>query len=276
MIKIGEVAGSTRLFEGRSCEQGRDHNGNIKVASANFLNKEGQLDVSWLPQAAEKYKISANIKDYVINEIPIVTVDVPNRNLDCFPHDEVTSFSVEAGRPVYQTFIGKPTYVDHDNRDPTKARGVHFDARLQKVGNVWKIVVLAGWDKTKDYDLAMGILRRERTGFSMGSLVPYTVCSIPGCGGVSTNGKIACQHQKYGRGKGTIISPDDVVRLGKVTAEAASTSRGFLTYEVCGGAVPGDVNGEFAGSSIQYFETSCVPVPADHSAHDRWAEPFAG
>tara|TARA_Y100000817_G_C16800320_1_gene519329 strand:+ start:450 stop:1181 length:732 start_codon:yes stop_codon:yes gene_type:complete len=241
MFKTGENIGSSRVFEGKTCQQGRDYRGNLKVASDNFLTSSREIDVSWLPAAAEKYQISGNINDYIINEIPIVTVGVPNRNLDEFPYEEVTSFNEEIGRMVYQTFIGKPTHIDHDNRDPRKAKGVHFDAQLQKVGNVWKIVVLAGWDKTKDPELARAILNRTRTGFSMGALVGYTQCSYPGCDATSPNGKIACRHQDYGRGKGRVLES-------------------HLVYERC--------------YRINYIETSSVADPADHTAHDRWVKPW--
>lgn len=241
MLKLGEAVGSTRLFEGRTCTQKRDYRGNLKAASENFLNKSREIDISWLPQAAEQYQISADIRDYIINEIPIVTVAVPNRNLDEFPYEEVTSFNPEIGRLVYQTFIGKPTHMDHDNRDPRKAKGVHFDSQLQKVGNVWKIVVLAGWDRSKDRELAASILNRERTGFSMGALVGYTECSYPGCDATSPNGKIACRHQEYGKGKGRLLE-------------------GHLIYERC--------------YKVNYIETSSVADPADHTAHDRWVKPW--
>lgn len=242
MLKIGEYTRATRMFEGISCTQKRDpYTGKLRAASDNFLNKARDIDISWLPQAAEQYQISGNIRDYIINEIPIVTVGVPNRNLDEFPKEEVASFNPEIGRLVYQTFIGKPTHMDHDNRDPRKAKGVHFDASLQKVGNLWKIIVLAGWDRTKDPALARDILRRDRTGFSMGALVGYTECSYPGCEAVSPNGKIACRHQEYGRGKGRVLE-------------------GHLIYERC--------------YKVNYIETSSVTDPADHTAHDRWVKPW--
>ena len=243
MIKTGDVSFDTRVFEGISCTKERDpRTGSLRIASENIFNKTKSLDVDWLAQASEAYQISADIRDYVINEIPIVTVGIPNRNLDEFPLDDVTSFNAEMGRLVYTTFIGKPTHKDHDNRDPRKAKGVHFDASLQKMANgLYKIVVLAGWDRTKDPELANDILTRKRTGFSMGALVGYTECSVPGCGATSPNGKIACRHQEYGRGKGNVVE-------------------GQLVYEVC--------------RRTNFIETSNVLDPADHTAHDRWVESF--
>ena len=244
MIKTGDISFTTRVFEGMQCKKERDpRTGSLRIASENIFNKTRSLDIDWLPKAAEQYQISADIRDYVINEIPIVTVGIPNRNLDEFPYEDVTSFNPEMGMLIYNTFIGKPTHKDHDNRDPRKAKGVHFDASLQKMANgLYKIVVLAGWDRTKDPELANDILTRKRSGFSMGALVGYTQCSFPGCEATSPNGKIACSHQEYGRGKGRIIN-------------------GQLIYERC-----------FRSC---YIETSAVADPADHTAHERWVESYS-
>lgn len=243
MIKFGEALPAIRHFEGHKCEQFKDPTtGKLRLASNNIFNKSGNIDISWLPIAAEQYNISADIRDYVINEIPIVTVGVPNRNLDAFSFDAVTAWNPEMGRVAYQTFIGKPTHRDHDNKDIRKARGVHFDSQLQKKADgSYKIVVLAGWDRSKDSQLVSEILSGRRTGFSMGAFVGHTECSVPGCGETSTNGRIACSHQQHGKGKGSIIHNQ-------------------LVYELC--------------HNINYIETSSVADPADHEAHQRWQTPW--
>lgn len=245
MLKIGTTVPSARIFEGHKCETIRDpKTGKLRVASANILNKTASLDISWLPIAAEQYNISYDIRDYVINEIPIVAVDLPNRNMDAFPFDEVSSFNPEMGNLVYKTFIGKPTHKDHDNRDPRKARGVHFDAQLEKVGNtgLYKIVVLAGWDRTKDPELVRQILSGKRNGFSMGALVGFTECSYPGCGATSTDGRIACEHMKYGRNKGATINT-------------------HILYELC--------------RHCNFIETSSVLDQAQYDAVQRWKQPWS-
>jgi len=243
MIKLGDVTVSNRVFEGRRLEYTKDiRTGKVHVAGPDLFNKTRSIDISWLPIAAETYNISKDIRDYVITEIPIVTVDVPNRNLDAFPFEEVSSFNPELGRLVYATFIGKPTFRDHDNRDNRKARGVHFDASLERVANnLYKIVVLAGWDRTKDTELVNEILAGKRNAYSMGALVGYTMCSYPGCGETSTSGKIACVHHQSGRGRGKIIN-------------------GHVIYENC--------------RKVQFFENSSVSDPADHEAVSRWVTPW--
>jgi len=243
MLKFGEVAGSIRCFEGHKCDQFVDPNGKTRIASSHIFNDTRSLDVSWMALAAEKYNISKNMRDYIIAEVPIVTVNVPNRNLDCFPFSEISSFNVDYGRLTYASFIGKPTYKDHDNKDPWKAKGVHLDATLQRIaGNRYKIAVLTAWDRTKDTELVNEMLSGKRNGFSMGAIVQSTSCSYPGCTASSTNGRINCAHMDNGRNKGAIVN-------------------GHLVYEMCHG--------------ITYFESSSVTEPADHTALHKWQKPWA-
>jgi len=182
------------------------------------------LDISWLPAAADAYNISADPKDYVITEVPIVTVGVPNRNMDSFPYEEVSRWSHILGRLVYQTFKGKPTYMNHMNKDPRKAKGVNFDASLRKVGNVWKIIVLSGFDRTKDRDLAEAVAKGTRDKFSMGAYVDYTKCSLHDKRNGPPPAK-CCRHKK------------------------GDTPNGQLRYDKCYG--------------VNYIENSSVEDPAD-------------
>jgi len=188
------------------------------------------IDVSWLAAAADTYHISADINDYVIVDIPSVTIDIPNRNLQAFPYEEVSYFDNMQGSLVYQTFIGRPTHIDHKNANPIEAKGVHFDSALQFVPgyNVWKIRTLAGFDRTKDAKLVDDILSGRRNGYSMGALVQNFVCS--NCGKVETV-KMPCRCMAMG--KGSIVD-------------------GRLVYQLCAG--------------VQYFEQSSVDDPADPTA----------
>jgi hypothetical protein len=45
-----------------------------------------------------------------------------NQNYDGWPSDEL--------KKSYRTFIGKPVFVNHENHDPTKARGVVVGGRF--------------------------------------------------------------------------------------------------------------------------------------------------
>jgi len=215
--------------------------------------KNSNIDISWLPAAAETYKISADPGDYVLVDVPIVTVAVPNRNMQEFPFEEVSYFDPMYGKQIYKTFIGKPTHVDHINQDPLKAKGVHFDASMEYIPayGLYKIRVLTGWDRTKDPYLVDQILSGKRPGFSMGALVQAFVCSI--CSATDTN-VAPCRHmdQRLGVSKGMLwdINRDCRVQPGEVHGAAEDSVR--LIYQSCVG--------------VNYIETSNVGDPADPTA----------
>lgn len=224
----GSVATSEHVIEAFRHRHDR-RNDNLVLAGESLLR--GDIDVSWLPAASETYAVSNDPRDYVLVDIPIVTVDIPNRNLQAFPYEEVSYFDPMQGCMVYQTFNRRQTCQDHDNKDPLKAKGVMFDSALQYVPayNVWKIRVLAGWDRTKDPWLVRQILTKKRTGYSMGAMVSAFVCSV--CGAIDTNiKKCACMR----KGKGAV------------------TSENRLVFQQCCG--------------VAFIETSSVDDPADVTA----------
>lgn len=191
-----------------------------------------ELDLSMLPMAAESYHLSPNVEDYLVIPIPIVTVSYPNRNLEAFPLEEVTYFDPRHGMPVYKTFNMKPVFKDHLNMDPTKALGLHVDSTMVYVPkfDVWKIVVLTMWDRTKDVQRISDIMSKKITGYSMGAFVDSFTCSI--CGAMDVNIK-PCEHHVGGAGR-----------------TYGPTNR--MAYKVLLGAA--------------FFETSSVASPADDSA----------
>lgn len=241
MLKTGgEIATATDYFDGHKFKlfsEGKQ----LKMAAEGYQNKDTILDVSWLPNCASKYRISPRIADYALTEIPIITVDVPNRNMDCFPMEAMMEWNDEVGRVAYATFIGKPAHKDHDNQVPERAKGVIFDARLvtSAVTNRSKLHILVGWDRTKDRTLVEAIVSGKRPGHSMGAMVGYTQCNHPGCGASDPMGKIRCAHLREGMGKGQIIN-------------------GILTFEKL--------------YRINGAESSSVPDPADHTANQLWVK----
>jgi hypothetical protein len=172
------------------------HNGQKKtiVHAVNYPKLE--LDLDFLPAAAESYHISPDPKDYIVVSLPIVTADIPNRNVQMFPIEEICHFDPIYGQIVYQTFMKKPTHINHINEDPTKAKGIHADASMQYIPkyDLWKINVLTLWDRSKDPRLIKDILEKRRTGYSMGATVSYFLCSI--CGQVDTMDNHRCEHMK--------------------------------------------------------------------------------
>jgi hypothetical protein len=209
------------------------------LAAADVPQRE--VDLDFLPAAAEAYHLSPNAEDYIIVSLPIVTADIPNRNLQCFALGEISTFDSMHGRMVYQTFLNKPCHVEHANEDPTKAKGVHLDASMQYVPKygLWKINVLTMWDRTKDPKLVEQILSGERNGYSMGALVDAFQCSICGAADTITN---PCKHMRQGKG----------TRWKDVNTQARGNEMGRLCYQLCCGST--------------FFETSSVLDPADASA----------
>lgn len=193
-------------IEGHRLEQFRDRTGKMRVAGAELqsCSCSGGLDISWLKSASAVYQISPSIKDYVLVEVPSVSVNYPNRNLDAFPRSELLKWRVAMSAMSFQTFRGKPTHIDHQNQDPSKAKGVIFDAMLLPVMGKLHVVLLKGFDRSKDAQLAKQVQERARVGHSMGALVEKTRCSLPWCR-FESNGRTSCEHIANGQGKGRII-----------------------------------------------------------------------
>lgn len=162
--------------------------------------KEGLLDVrAWLPFAAEQYNISSKLEDYVLIPVPIMHNDVPNRNGVGFPFTELTRFNPAAGMLSYKTWRGKPTFIEHDNKDYTRASGFIVDATMRALpqyhGDFHKVVLLLAFDRRRDPILANAILTKDRTCYSMGCLAADYTCSI--CG-TSVN-KGGCDHAQVNK-----------------------------------------------------------------------------
>jgi len=240
MIDLGtKIIGSNSkglcTIEGRSLST-NTHKGHTVVANDNIQpSKRQYINIDWLPGAADSYHISADIKDYIIIPVPIVTSDIPNRNMQAFPLGELTLFDPVHGKFVYQTFTGKPTHCDHKNEDPEQAKGVILDSNFQYISkyNVGKVVTLAAFDRSKDWRLARSIQNNERDSYSMGAFVNTFICSV--CGSVyGKDGKLNCIHQ---------LDPQ---------APRVEVIDGKLNFMVCRG--------------VTFFEESSVPSPADASA----------
>jgi hypothetical protein len=212
----------------------QNKNGVWSVQATNHPDLE--LDLSWLPAAAESYHLSSDLNDYILVSLPIVTVAFPNRNLQAFAMEEMGYFCPIYGCLVYQTFNRKCCHIDHANEDPTKAKGVIVDSSLQYLPkyNLWKINAITLWDRSKDNKLVQDIVTKKRTGYSMGATVNYFLCSI--CGKVDNMDKDSCEHMKN---KGGLYPVRD-----------SETPR--LAFQHCSGTT--------------FFEISSVTEPADPTA----------
>ena len=150
----------------------------------------------------------------------------------------------------FKTFIGRPIFIDHNNSDPQKTRGVIVDAMLHiepshKVSSdsYWSsapdnhkpetwIELLLEVDAKSFPKLARALTDGKVNAVSMGCNVEYTLCSV--CNNKAANVEEYCDHIKK---KGT-------------TFKTGNTSR--LAYEDC--------------YNINFFEISAVFDPADVTA----------
>lgn len=232
------------LFDQEHIHQGLVANKEVAAPVSSKAISDMMLDApKWLPFAAEQYQISANIRDYVMVPVIIMPTDLPNRNKVAFPYTELSSFLPNTGQISFQTWRGKPTFIEHINRDWTKAKGVVMDVSMipmhGRAGNLWKVLALCGFDRNKDAMLANDILTGARQNYSMGALVSVYSCSI--CGSASRPGegkKLPCGHEH--------VSPKGPMQVFKSNQ--------------------GDILGHYNAHTISGFEVSSVTVPAWPSA----------
>ncbi len=173
-----------------------------------------------------------------------------------------SGFTVEAseGDPKFgfATFMGKPNFIDHNNSDPSRARGVVVDAKLRVLpqtrytgtDDYWnsdsldpehapptEIELLLEIDAKQFPKYAKAVRSGDLDGFSMGCDVERSKCSH--CGHVATSPEEYCSHILM---KGA--------HHDYKTADGKRISR--KSYENCYG--------------IHFFEISGVFDPADETA----------
>lgn len=176
-------------------------------------------------------------------------------------HHSSDGFTVEAssGNPKYgfATFMHKPIFVDHNNGDPKKTRGMIVDAKFNvlskeaaKLDPYWssrdvdpqhlpaaEIELLLEIDAKNFPKFAKAVKKGHIDGFSMGCNCEFSVCSH--CGNKASSADQFCSHVKL---KG--------VEHDYKTASGERIKK--KSYENVGG--------------VQFFEISGVFNPADETA----------
>ena len=109
---------------------------------------------------------------------------------------ELLRLAKNLGKYVYQTFIGKGNYKDHNNANVTAAVGIILDAIPNHT--VKGIELLIAVDRTKDPMLVRGIDSGYITDVSMGCRVGHSYCSV--CNNVAHNELEYCAHIKNWKG----------------------------------------------------------------------------
>lgn len=150
-----------------------------------------------------------------------------NQNFDGWPSTEL--------KKSYRTFLGKPVFVNHQNFDPSKARGRVVAARYVESGNDKFIEVIQEIDANRFPKLAHEIRTGGLDSVSMGVEAGFTKCSV--CENKATDLHDMCSHVKYHKGD---------------YLPHAKTGKKTLVYENC--------------YKLGFFELSYVFDPADETA----------
>lgn len=160
-----------------------------------------------------------------------------NDNFDTFPAEEI--------KKAYTSFIGKPVFVNHNNDNHRRARGVVIDAALHEDKNpdgspdTWAEVLMEV-DAVRFPKLAKAILAGHIDRTSMGTDVKFSVCSV--CNNKASTPLEYCSHIPKLKGK----------RIYRTTA--SGKKEGVLVSEICHG--------------LGFFENSLlVEEPADPTAY---------
>ena len=177
------------------------------------------VDDGWRPKPGYLYTVVRAISARV------------NQNYDGWPSDEL--------KRAYKTFIGKPCFVNHENHDPTKARGVIVAARYAENGPDKYIETVMEIDAKRFPKLAHEIQSGGLDSVSMGAEAGFTICSY--CHNKATDLHDMCDHVQLHKGK-------TLSRLDKKTGKREEV----LVFESC--------------HKISFFELSYVFEPADETA----------
>lgn len=111
-------------------------------------------------------------------------------------NDNGDFFSEEELKKSYKSFIGKAAFVDHDNENVEKARGIIVDAVWNDRGKF--VELLKAVDKKAYPELARGIELGYITDTSMGCRCGKSICSI--CGNEAVLEEDFCDHVLYYKG----------------------------------------------------------------------------
>jgi hypothetical protein len=150
-----------------------------------------------------------------------------NQNYDGWPSTEL--------KKSYRTFLGKPVFVNHQNFDPSKARGRVVASRYVESGNDKFIEVIQEIDANRFPKLAHEIRTGGLDSVSMGVEAGFTKCSV--CDNKATDLHDMCSHVKHHKGE---------------YLPHAKTGKRTLVFENC--------------YKLGFFELSYVFDPADETA----------
>lgn len=187
------------------------------------LHKVSFKDFDFTPESGYVYVISRAISSRV------------NANYDGWP--------VAVLKEGYKTFNGRPIYVEHNNQDPERARGVilssiYKESKLSSGLVDASVYCLMEVDAKSFPKLAKAIMEHKINGVSMGADVGFTICSA--CDNKASKPSEYCSHIPTLKGR-------------KVVIYKGASRKEVTVWENC--------------HTANFFELSFVADPADESAH---------
>jgi len=207
---------------------------NFTAASANNLSDAGlkQMILAYKAKGAN----GAVIPDFkprpgfLYTQVRAISARI-NQNYDAWPSPEL--------KKSYRTFLGKPVFVNHNNFDPSRARGRVIAARYVESGNDKYVEVIQEIDAQRFPKLASEIRSGGLDSVSMGVEAGFTICSY--CNNKATDTHDMCDHVKYHKG-------EKLRRHNHKTGKVEDV----MVYENC--------------YKLGFFELSYVFDPADETA----------
>jgi len=204
----------------------------VSLMGRNIMSEKTQ-SIDLHPVTFDDFKSFTPEKGFLYTASRAISSRV-NANYDGWPVDQI--------KKGYKTFIGRPIYVEHNNSDPDRARGVILDAIYRETKLASGIIdasvyCLMEVDAVTFPKLASAIERGDLNAVSMGADVEGTQCSA--CGKYASKPSEFCTHIPRLKGR-------------NVTVYKAGKRVESLVYESC-------INPNF-------FELSFVFEPADESA----------
>jgi hypothetical protein len=152
-----------------------------------------------------------------------------NKNFDGFPSEEL--------QKAAHTFNGRPVFVNHNNQDPKRTRGVILASQYHGLSEDPHITILPEVDALTFPMLAQDIIKGNMDSVSMGCDVDNSTCSY--CGNVATTADEFCDHILNNKGQ-------------ELTKLVNGQPKRILVFEICRG--------------LNFFEISFVFDPADETA----------
>ncbi len=180
--------------------------------SSFYMDGGGNIDIeAALDTVADTYRISRDPDDYLLIPTRASSADRPNENMDAWRHEELLRFDPKVGGRVYQTYMLKPHFVNHNAANFALSRGVILDAHYNDANSASDkvreavceatgvtpkqdefIETLIAMDMTKDPELAKAYKSGSVYRFSMGCDVESTTCGV--CDKVAINAFQFCEH----------------------------------------------------------------------------------